>query len=47
MVVDEAEWSPNAAEREAIRQDFWAAFDAFMPGSDAAEPAGERVRQEA
>jgi lysophospholipase len=34
------------SERDAIRQDFWAAFDAFMPGSDAAEPA-ERARVEA
>lgn len=34
------------SERDAIRQDFWAAFDAFMPGSDTSEPI-EKDRVEA
>ncbi|MCJ2033645.1 alpha/beta fold hydrolase [Methylobacterium sp. J-068] len=34
------------SERDGIRQDFWAAFDAFMPGSDASE-ISERERAEA
>ena len=34
-------------ECDAVRADFWAAFDAFMPGSDATEPTDTRVRQEA
>lgn len=33
MVVDEAEWSPNAAEREAIRQ------SAFAVGGENPRPA--------
>ena len=32
------------SERDGIREDFWAAFDAFMPGSEAAERAGEAGR---
>lgn len=32
-------------ERDEIRQDFWAAFDAFVPGLDAAEPAVASPRQ--
>jgi lysophospholipase len=35
------------SERDGIRQDFWAAFDAFMPGSDTTQPTDARVRQEA
>lgn len=31
------------SERDAIRADFWAAFDAFVPGSEASQPGASRL----